>query len=180
MPKKKQVEPEKPKKKLAKKVLKPGSVDGRPSTYTQEMGDYICSLVATHTEGIPRLCIKYPEMPSEYTVYQWRIKHDDFAKKYAQAKLKQAEIFAEEIVEISDEAAKDFIPNAKGEMVFNGEAVARSRLRVDTRKWLASKLLPKAYGDRGIVEELKSQNDDMMKEIQELRTQLDKQNRKDY
>ena len=30
----------------------------------------------------------------------------------------------------------------------NGEHIARSRLRVDTRKWLLSKCLPKIFGDR--------------------------------
>lgn len=179
MPKKKE-EPEKSKKKLAKKVLKPGSVDGRPTLYSEEMADRICTLVATHTEGLPRLCIKYPDLPSDTVIYEWRIKYPDFAGKYAQAKLKQAEIFAEEIVCISDDSGLDYKIDDDGKMVFNGEAVARARLRVDTRKWLASKLLPKAYGDRGLVEELKSQNDEMMRELVELREKLDKKNQKDY
>lgn len=50
---------------------------------------------------------------------------------------------AEEIVEISDVGNKN--PD-------NGEdsknAIARARLRVDTRKWLMSKMAPKKYGDK--------------------------------
>jgi len=30
----------------------------------------------------------------------------------------------------------------------NGENIQRSRVRIDTRKWLASKLKPKKYGDK--------------------------------
>ena len=30
----------------------------------------------------------------------------------------------------------------------NNEAVQRSRLRVDARKWLMSKLMPKKYGEK--------------------------------
>lgn len=171
----------KPKKKLAKKVLKPGSKDGRPTLYTEELADYICLKVATHTEGLDRLCAKFPEFPSDHTIYEWRIKHPDFCRKYIQAKQKQAEIFAEEIIAISDESGNvDHFVNADGKLVFNGEAVARARLRVDTRKWIASKLLPKAYGDRGLVEELKDQNETMLKELMELRAKLDKKNKKEY
>jgi hypothetical protein len=32
--------------------------------------------------------------------------------------------------------------------VENGEAIRRSQLRIDTRKWIASKLKPKKYGDK--------------------------------
>jgi hypothetical protein len=30
----------------------------------------------------------------------------------------------------------------------NGEHIQRSRVRIDTRKWLLSKMLPKVYGDK--------------------------------
>jgi hypothetical protein len=43
---------------------------------------------------------------------------------------------ADELVEISDRKAAD------------AAAVNRDRLRVDTRKWLLSKALPKIYGDK--------------------------------
>lgn len=35
---------------------------------------------------------------------------------------------------------------------FNGEHVQHSRLRVETRKWFLSKLMPKVYGDKSSVE----------------------------
>lgn len=31
---------------------------------------------------------------------------------------------------------------------YNGDAVQRSKLRVDARKWVAAKLKPKKYGDK--------------------------------
>lgn len=161
----------KPKKKIAKKVLKPGSKDGRPEIYSKELSDYVCHIVATHTAGLPVLCKQYPKMPSEALIYEWRYKYPDFVGNYARAKLKQAEIMAEEIVQISDDASRDDSSPA---------SVARARLMVDTRKWIASKLLPKAYGDRGIVEELKSSNDEMMKELLALRAELAKKNKRDF
>ena len=34
-----------------------------------------------------------------------------------------------------------------GKLIINQEVIARSRLRVDSRKWIASKLKPKRFGD---------------------------------
>ena len=55
-------------------------------------------------------------------------------------------------MEIADDARNDWMSyedkNSGCESWrLNGEHVQRSRLRIDTRKWLASKLAPKIYGD---------------------------------
>jgi hypothetical protein len=59
---------------------------------------------------------------------------------------------ADELLEISDDASNDWMARrAKSgdiESVPDNEAVQRSRLRVDTRKWLMGKLKPKKYGDK--------------------------------
>ena len=57
-------------------------------------------------------------------------------------------ILAEQILEISDDVSSDYTELEDGRKVIDHEAIQRSRLRVDTRKWLASKLYPKRYGDR--------------------------------
>ena len=54
---------------------------------------------------------------------------------------------ADETLEISDDGTNDWMKDNEGYKV-NGEHVARSRLRVDTRKWLLSKALPKIFGDK--------------------------------
>ena len=55
---------------------------------------------------------------------------------------------AEEILVISDDSKHDVEVDENGQKRMNAEYVARSRLRVDTRKWLLAKMLPKKYGDR--------------------------------
>jgi hypothetical protein len=55
---------------------------------------------------------------------------------------------AEEIVEISDEGKRDTYIDAYGNERTDYDVIARSKLRVDTRKWLLAKMLPKVYGDR--------------------------------
>ena len=60
---------------------------------------------------------------------------------------------ADEIMNIADDGTNDWIEQngdeaARTAYKYNGEAVARSRLRVDARKWVAAKLLPKKYGEK--------------------------------
>jgi hypothetical protein len=72
--------------------------------------------------------------------------------EYARAKEEMAEHFAEEMLEIADDGSNDWIEREleRGNVikVADHEHIARSRLRVDTRKWLMSKLLPKKYGEK--------------------------------
>ncbi len=60
----------------------------------------------------------------------------------------QADHFADEILEIADETGADLTTDDKGKVTVEHEVVARSRLRVDARKWLMARLAPKKYGDK--------------------------------
>jgi hypothetical protein len=55
-------------------------------------------------------------------------------------------------------------------VVFDSTAVARNRLRVDARKWVAAKLLPKKYGDK--VQQEVSGPDGGPIEVQTVRVEL--------
>lgn len=120
----------------------------RPTDFNQEIADIICDMVSTTTKGLRRLCAENPELPDESTIHRWRLKHEAFREQYAEAKRVQAELLAEEIIEIADDSSHDVIYDNDGNERINSEFVNRSRLRVDTRKWIAAKLLPKVYGDR--------------------------------
>lgn len=123
---------------------------GRPLEYTKEMGDYICELVSSTGYGLLKLTKLYPELPDKVTINRWRYRVPEFRNQYALAKVEQADILAEECLEIADDDSFDTITkyNKDGSEyeACNSEWLMRSRLRVDTRKWLASKLLPKQYG----------------------------------
>jgi hypothetical protein len=81
------------------------------------------------------------------TFYEWLEKDEEKAKQYARACEMRTEKLADEILEIADETSKDTIYTDAGEIP-NNEWINRSKLRVDTRKWLLSKLAPKKYGDK--------------------------------
>lgn len=132
---------------------------GRPTLYSKELANLICERVATHTCGLERLCSMYDDMPSKFTINLWRAQHENFSTLYAQAKLRQADLLAEECLEIADDDSRDVKINPEtGDEYLNTEFVARSRLRIDTRKWLAAKLLPKQYG-KAAEEKPKEKND---------------------
>lgn len=90
-------------------------------------------------------------MPSVQTVFSWMRRFPKFLEQYARAKEESADALADEMLEIADNATNDWMQrHGKDDAgwVANGEHIQRSRVRIDTRKWLASKLKPKKYGDR--------------------------------
>ena len=157
---------------------------GRPSMYSRELAEKICDLVATNPEGLKHLCNQNNWMPCVDTIREWRWKNEEFSALYTKAKLSQAELLTEDCLDIADNTDFDTLTKEKqdGEEyeVANTEWINRSRLRVDTRKWLASKLLPRVYGDAKIVEDLQVQNSVLKEELIELRASLDAKNKKEY
>lgn len=125
---------------------------GRPTMYTLELAKDICKQLATTNKGIITLCNENPHWPARTTVFEWRLDYKDFADMYAQAKRDQIECMIDEIQEISDNMRGDTIItyDESGEPVerCNTEWLGRSRLRIDTRKWIAAKLAPKLYGEK--------------------------------
>jgi hypothetical protein len=159
---------------------KPKHAGGRPSDYTKEKGQLICERIATHDIGLPRLCKMYSDMPDEKTIQRWRYQFEEFRLKYAQAKMIQADLLAEQCLEISDDARQDVRVTEDGKTMIDSEFVARSRLRVDTRKWLASKLMPKQYGDKLLLEQKTEENEQLKEELRALRIRLDEANKREF
>lgn len=165
---------------MTEKVKPEGYTFGRPTDYTPEFGKRICDLVATHTWGLKKLCAAYDWLPDQITIHRWRWSMPDFSNQYTKAKILQAELMAEDCIDIADDTSQDVTLNKFGDEVCNSEYVNRSRLRVDTRKWLAAKLLPKLYGDAQLAADLKDENLELKEELKLLREGLDANNKKEY
>lgn len=122
---------------------------GRPSDYTQELADKICSQLSMG-KSLRSVC-KEEGMPSAQTIFNWFRTNKEFLEQYARAKQESADAMAEEILDISDDTSQDTIYIQKGKVEIameNKEWVNRSKLRVDTRKWLMAKMKPKVYGEK--------------------------------
>jgi hypothetical protein len=98
-------------------------------------------------ESVRSIC-RDEDMPASSSVFLWLQKHPEFTEQYARAAAARADAFAEEIIEISDDGRNDFAEDGDGHETTNHDVIARSRLRVDTRKWLMARMAPKKYGDR--------------------------------
>lgn len=127
---------------------------GRPSVMTPEVVAEICARIADG-ETVRQIC-KDDHMPAASNVYMAIARDAVFQEQYAKAREAQLNRWEDELLEISDDGTNDWIEREgkDGQIAYvvNGEAVARSRLRADTRKWIMSKRLPKKYGDRQAVE----------------------------
>lgn len=118
---------------------------GRPSEYTDDIGAAICARLAGG-EPLTKIC-RDDGMPNPATVYRWLIAFPTFSEMYTRAREDQADTLADEIVAIADDGQNDTYVNGDGVEVTNQDVIARSKLRVEARKWVAAKLKPRKYGD---------------------------------
>ena len=120
---------------------------GAPSTYTPELAAAICEHIAAGKSL--RTIAALDGMPAQSTIMVWLDgKHPDFTEQYARAREAQADKLAEEILAIADDGRSDTYLDAEGNEKTDSEVIQRSKLRVEARKWLASKMAPKKYGDK--------------------------------
>jgi hypothetical protein len=81
----------------------------------------------------------------------WARDRPEFAEPYARARRVQFERMVDEIIDISDDSTNDWVDRHFGDdtvRVIDHEHVNRSKIRVDSRKWLLGKMLPDRFGDR--------------------------------
>jgi hypothetical protein len=117
-----------------------------------ELAQTICQRIA-QGESLRAICAS-DDMPAMSTVFVWLSEDKTFAEQYARAREEQADGYADEIVAIADEPPQ-LVTKDDGEDVevsLDSAAIQRQRLRIDARKWVASKLKPKKYGDKVDVE----------------------------
>ena len=104
---------------------------GRPSEFNQETCDLICERIADG-ESLRSVC-RDEAMPSKSSVFKWLAERPEFADQYARALQSRADSHADDVVDIADDPTLE--ANDK-------------KVRIDARKWVASKLRPRVYGDK--------------------------------
>ncbi len=121
---------------------------GRPSSFTQEVADAICEGIADG-QSLRSICLS-EDMPTKATVFRWLAdeRYAVFRDQYVRARETQADALFDEILQIADDGTRDTYTDKDGNERTDQDVIARSRLRVDARKWMAGKLRPKVYGDK--------------------------------
>jgi hypothetical protein len=123
---------------------------GAPTTFSQHYANVICTRIA-EGESL-REIIKTPGMPDRSTVYDWLLRHPEFADQYARARDEQADTLADEIIAIADEQPEVIqVKDKEGNIIdhkLDNAFLQWQKNRIDARKWTAMKLKPKKYGER--------------------------------
>lgn len=127
---------------------------GRPTKYTPELGELICSLMCDgdKPKGLSEVARDSRVNISDSAIYRWVIKYDDFREKYAHARKVQADRLAWSAKEVAAHALElsldDKLVIAKLDIAgpYMHAKMAQARLMVDTLKWMAGKLHPAKYG----------------------------------
>ena len=108
--------------------------------YTPELAQLICDKLASRTDSLLKICHDN-NFPDHTTIYRWLKDPDkqDFLLAYLFAREAQADMLYDEITEIADTFDPDKDSTIK---------IARDRLRIDVRRWKASRLAPKKYTEK--------------------------------
>ena len=119
--------------------------------YSDDKADDICAWLA-NGRSLASYC-RQDGQPTVETVLAWLRRYPDFAVRYDRAREDQADTLADEIIDIADDSTNDYVERidkrtGSTERVLDTEAIHRSKLRVDSRKWVASKLKPRKYAER--------------------------------
>ena len=123
------------------------NLGGRPRAYKEEIAQAILDKIAHDCMSLNQIS-KEEDMPARATINKWIARNEEgFADRYRVAFQCRAYLMAEEIIDISDDGHNDQVMNKNGDMVTNGEAINRSKLKVNTRQWVMSKLIP-TFGDK--------------------------------
>lgn len=127
------------------KTARPGRKKGTTTIKTPELLEAICAGISLG-KSARAMCIEAGI--SQRVLWNWLASDAELMKQYLRAKELGVDAYAEEIIEISDDGSRDTYTDEKGKEVIDREVIARSQLRIDARKWYASRLAPKKYGDK--------------------------------
>jgi len=119
---------------------------GRPTNYTDNISDIICAKLS-EGQSLRTVC-KGDDMPCKATIFNWLRTNEAFLDQYTRAKQESADALTDEMLDIADDSELDYTKTDDQGLKLNAENIQRSRLKIETRKWLASKLKPKKYGDK--------------------------------
>lgn len=122
------------------------------SRYTPELAAEIVEAVSLTARSLSWLCEQNPHWPCPATIWSWKASKPEFRNAFNEGRRHLADELAFQAVEIADDGSGDakLVERRDGSqfVVQDQEFAARSKLRTEVRRWLASKLAPETYGDR--------------------------------
>ena len=170
-------------KKIRRQIKDPknpgGSQYGQPEIYNEALAAYVLQIVATNTFSLKKMHERFSDFPDPATVMAWTWRHPDFFSQYLVAKQNQQLLMVDECDEMMNDLG--YYTDDKGTQRVDAPTVARQLAKVNMRKWHASKLAPKFFGDRQTIETVdKSKDDEMKADMLKRQMDNDKKYKKDF
>jgi hypothetical protein len=100
-------------------------------------------------QSLASIC-QHPHMPDPSTIYERLRKEPSFAHDYARARGNLADILFDQCLMIADDDSRDLTVDKDGIATPNNAAIARDRLKIETRMRMAGKLSGK-YADKPLA-----------------------------
>jgi hypothetical protein len=105
--------------------------------YDEFIANKVCRLIASDARPLKTIVDEHPDLPAINTFYHWRVDYPAFAAKFHDARCAQAQIVIDEILLLVDDPAN-----------CEPEILNWCKERIKARQWMASRLIPKIYGDK--------------------------------
>ena len=132
-------------KKQQKRTLKPHTRPNARLYDREEITALVCAQIA-EGKSLRSILDHDDKLPSVRTFLDWMGEATELATQYSRAREAGYLLLADELVAIADENYTTAEDGTRERL--SNEAIARNRLRVDTRKWMLQKMLPKIYGEK--------------------------------
>jgi hypothetical protein len=148
---------------------------GRPTTYTPELANFVCQMIATHACGLNKLEKMYEQFPHKSTIYGWMYEHKEFSNLYLEARKAQAAVLADSMLDIAERIPT--FEDKEGNEKIDAGMLGKAKLDYEILKWHASKMAPKIFGVTKLNEEQSPA--DTLTKIRDLVADLNKTNTSD-
>lgn len=118
--------------------------------YTEEVIAVWCDKILAQIESGKSVkeILEQDGYPVRSTFYSWLNKSPELVQRYKDATDVRADKIFDEMLEIADNKADDFYYDKNGDKQFSSNSVNRTRVQIDTRKWMLGKMTPTKYSDK--------------------------------
>lgn len=121
---------------------------GRPSKFTKELQEEMLERLS-QGESARNICREAHMLSwSAFCAFKRKPENKEFQDQYIVAWEDGLEAWEADLDKIAHDESRDLIPDGKGGFKSDNTAVNRDRLKIDTRKWIMCKRMPKKYGDK--------------------------------
>jgi hypothetical protein len=111
----------------------------------EKITEFVCYQIA-QGRSLRSILDDDPDLPAASAFLKWIGGCSILREQYAHARAMQYELLSDELISISDEFYTTAEDGTRERL--SSEAIQRNRLRVETRKWMLAKMLPRQYGEK--------------------------------